>query len=284
MKKVKNQLTEFIENFKKSFIINKKYLKSIVKKPISYSVKYFFIFIFFLNIIFLSFFIIKINFLNEYKLFQSLVKSVEELPNNLIITIRNNFLSTNQNMPVFLWSDFNKNKRLLMVLDETAQEENIKDYNSFVLFTSKNVVFSSDLKFKKFSIIPYKIDYLKITKKNIIDFVTSFRRVLPLIITLFLLIIIIFVPIGIFIGYIIYIALTSLFVHLIFKLFSSKHKYTKTFQLSLHSSTLPIIINYLILNTIVITTHTYLNKIFFILLFIFAWISVYSVYPFKKRK
>ena len=284
MKKVKNQLTEFIENFKKSSIINKKYLKSIIKKPVSYSVKYFFIFVFFLNLIFLSFFIIKINFLNEYKLFQSLVKSVEELPNNLIITIRNNFLSTNQNMPVFLWSDFNKNKRLLMVLDETAQEENIKDYNSFVLFTSKNVVFSSDLKFKKFSIIPYKIDYLKITKKNIIDFVTSFRRVLPLIITLFLLIIIIFVPIGIFIGYIIYIALTSLFVHLIFKLFSSKHKYTKTFQLSLHSSTLPIIINYLILNTIVITTHAYLNKIFFILLFIFAWISVYSVYPFKKRK
>jgi len=283
LKKIKQSLIEFKNNFKNAVILNKNSFKLITEKPLTFSLKYFFVFIFILNFVFLFLFILKVNFFNGYKTIKILKKSVNNLPKNLVVTIKNNHLSTNHSMPVFIWFESIGNKRLLMVLDETAQEKNIKDYGSYILLTSKSAVFNNDFSSQNYKTMPYKIDYVKVTKKNMIDFINSISKIVPFLIILFFLIIILLVPIGIFIGYLFYMVFVSFLAYIIFKLYSSKHNFIKTLKLSLHSSTIPIIINYLILNTRAKIGFINSGQIFFILIFIFLFISLNNVFPLKKK-
>jgi len=282
MKKKYSCWKNLLNDIKGSLNLNKQYLKTIIHKKFSYSILYFLKFIYLLGIVSFIFFIFVNKSVNKPKEINSLFNNLNSLPKGLVITIKNNLLSTNQNMPIFLWTSKDKNGQLFAVIYETANWQKIKEYDSLILLTSKNIVFKNK-PITKSLVIPYNSKYSQITKKDLINFVNVVKKIFPYIIFFSIFILIFFAPIGIFIGYLIYIFFISLIVHFAFKLFSTKQTYIKTFQISVHSSTLPIILNGFFLNSKTLISNQLAEKLFFILLCLSISFSVYQIFVLKEK-
>jgi len=260
MKKIK-------DIFLNSLIPSKEFYKTIPKKKFSYSILYFLSFIFLLNFAMFIIFIFKIN--TSFR--------IDKLPDNLIVNIENGFLSTNSNRPVLIWSTIGPSKRLIAVIDETATSEKIKQYNATVLFTSTNFVINH-WKDKEIINLPYTKSDTKITKDMVINFKQTLINILPLILGFIAFYMLVLTPIFTIVFLLIFLSLMSLTSYFIFKLWTKKITLKKTFQISLHAVTLPIIIYsfLLILNNPLVNS---INSLIFLLLSLgFVTISLYDAY------
>lgn len=270
---IKELMLKIKDIFINSLVPNSKFYKTILKKKFSYSFLYFFIYIFILNLLMFSIIALKINLGLNLKNFKQLTNTLDNLPNNLIININNGYLSTNQSMPILFWKE---NKKLIAVIDESATNEKINQYNSKLLLTSTNLVIDDGL--KNTVALPYTKTNIKITKEEIINLKSTILKVIPLIIALASFYFIILNPFFITIFLTFYLGLISLIAFLIYKTNIKKITFKKILQISLHAVTLPVIVYMVLMSLNNMLLNILSTYIFLLLSFAFILISIYDTY------
>lgn len=270
---IKELMLKIKDIFINSLIPHHKFYKTILKKSLRQSYWYFFILIFTLNAIMFLIFALKINNRFNSNTFKQNINLLETLPKNLIININNGYLSSNQEKPILLWAN---NSNLIGVIDESATSEKIHLYDSKFLLTSSNLVIKT--KDKGIINIPYSNTNIKITKDIILKLKTAILNLIPYAIGLISFYFLILSPIFIVIFLSIFLLLISLIAFLIYKSKIKKITYKKTFQISLHAITLPLIIfvGLISLNNLLLQILS--AQIFLILSFAFILISLYDAY------
>lgn len=239
MQKVKT----FFHVFVNSLLPQANYYHKLLKTPFSFSIKYFFILVFFVNFIFTILFLVRLQNSGYLSLKDTVPASLEKYPSNLSITIENGRLHTNSDKPFFFWLDIGKTKRLVAVVDETATSDKIIAYNSLLLLTSEKLVVKKNAE-RIIEDIPYGNTNLKINKTYVENLRQDLIRMFSLGAVLVPIVLLALAPLLFILLYLIYFFIITLLVFIPFKFFSKKIRLSKSFQLSLHAVTLPVVIDY----------------------------------------
>jgi len=280
----------FLHIFYNSIIPHARYYSKILKVNFSFSLKYFLTLIVILNIFFILSIVKKYSPKRINTVLNSLIISLQKSPDDLIININNGRLITGYNRPYFLWLDDQDKKRLLLVIDETASAKKILIYKSFFLLTTNELVMNN-FKNSDLSVLPLSyVQNQQIDKAKINFFVNNLEKIkllLPFLSLILIIALIIILPLASFIITLIYLLLSTLFVFLLYKIFVKKHfRFKKIFQVSFHSATLPLLIDYGLIifrPTIKLNFISYLPTLpypflFFILLALFIGVGVYEAH------
>lgn len=272
MQKVKT----FFHVFVNSLLPQAPYYHKLAKTPLYFSVRYFLTLVFTVNLVFSILFVGKLYNLGFFSLKDSVLQSLEQYPKELVITVRNGILQSTYGRPYFFWLDFNKQKRLLAVVDESASPNKISQYNSVVLLTAKQLVIKTDKGIKE---IPYGNKEIIIKNSNVEQIKNHGGR---LFITLGLFLLLFFILIAPFIFslmYAVYFHILSMFAVFFFKIFAKKVKLSKSFQVGLHAATIPVIIDYgLCLFKPEIAQTSLIYFVFFAVSFVFIFSGIYEAY------
>jgi len=278
---------------KNSLLPQKKYYKHISQASFSFSIKYLFILTLILNFFLFTYLGLKYNPNKLKSLFSQVSKSLDNYPDDLSIMISNGHLLTTYDRPFFLWLNL-KNKVIpLLVIDETARETKINQYKSIFLLTSNHLVYrrpqlSSNLEKVSLKIIPTcfinkgTINKTTVSKlQNILNIGSSY---IYLWFILFMALSIIILPTMFFLFLIIFLFFLSIIFYLISRIFTSKASFIDIFQLSFHSTTLPLLLAY-VLNYKTINFSFFSPSILF-LTSVFLFGAVYEHYrnPVKLKK
>lgn len=262
-----------------SFFPLEDYYKKILKTRLLFSLKYFFTLIFLFNFaLWLSFIFKNLIFYNALGEFQtSLIKAFDNYPQNLIIKIRNNRLTSNFDRPYIFWLNYKNVPHPVFVIDERATKEKVYQYDSTaILINSDGVIKRTNfgLRFypfrmkNDFIITKERVNQLK---KIILRFFKLFQVLIPLLLgLLFIILFIFFSLVKIF-----SLAIISLLGFLVTKLFGIRTHFKKVFQISLHSVTLPLVYE------LSIFLWVFRKEVFFwylLLALVFFAIAVYEVY------
>jgi len=278
----------FLHIFYNSLIPHARYYSRIIKVNFSFSLKYFLTLIVILNIFFIISFVVKYSPKKINIVLGTLITSLRQFPNDLTIMINNGRLITSYNRPYFLWLDYQDKKQLLLVIDETATAKKAQLYKSYSLLTANELVINN-LKNNNLSSLP--LSYLQdqtINKEKTMMFVSVLDKIqglLPLLSLILILALIIILPIASFAITIIYLLLSALLVFFLYKFFIKKHfRFKKILQVSFHSATLPLLIDYGLIIfrptmrlTVNVPTLPF-PLLFFILLALFIAVGVYEAH------
>lgn len=271
-KKVKT----FFLDFRNSLIPQPSFYKRLLRVSFSHSVSYFITLVFFLNTVFLILFITKVNPVRLTEIKNSIVNELNAFPENLTIHINDGYIMSSTNRPYFFWITHEHKKLLLGVVDEDATPEKINEYGSFFLITNNMFVFNKN----KLPIIINSLSLAEVNEtinrewtKSLAIFI---NQIYPFALVLFFLISLAVIPIvTLFINGII-IMLGSLGSFILFKFFTKKHTFKKTLQITLHSSSLPLII--LGISSLLNPTIHNLRIPLFLLIVIFSICALYEAY------
>ncbi|MFN4212556.1 MAG: hypothetical protein ACK4FL_01165 [Microgenomates group bacterium] len=295
MKKVKS----FFHIFKNSLIPTSNYYHKIIRTPLKFSFKYFITLIFLLTLF--LFLVLGKNF-NPKKILtilNSLNLSLENYPSDLTIYIDNGTALSNYNHPYFFWLDNQNKKTLLFVFDETAELSKIKTYKSFILMNSKNLVFNLNQigLDKNFYIQPLnQLPNQKFGKDQVLQINNLLKKIIknyPLIylslgFSIFALIFIFTTFFTLF-----YLLLSTIIVFIAWRFFlKKKFHLKKIFQISLHTATFPLILDYLLFVSIPAVNLGISPQLakalfpvsFLILLSVFTFTGVYHAHFEKSKK
>lgn len=284
MQKVK----AFFHIFTRSLLPQTEYYQKVLKTKSSFSVKYFFALVFFLNLVFILFICTKINPIKIDSLLLNLNHSLSQYPNSLTISIKKGSLMTTYDRPYLLWMNEKTNKHLLAVVDEAADEDKIRDYNSVLLITKKNLVIKNYEDYSRPIVLPLSgisdqvIDKAAIT--NVGYYLSKVKQFfIPFFVTT-IIILIILLPIFSFLLNLIYVLIASLVVYLIYRLWGKKTHtitYGKTVKLAFHAITLPLTLDYGLTLFNLKSKPSPVLFLFLISMFIFA--AVYEAYLDKSK-
>lgn len=282
MKKVKT----FVYVFTNSLIPNSDYYKNIASAPLVFSLKYFLVLTIILNTISLSYISFKYNPVKLKLFLKNLSKTISSYPKDLVLIIKDGRLISTYNRPVFFWLDHKNRKTLLLVIDQTADNYKINQYRSITLVSSNNIIFKQPSQTNQIKILPLNRLPNQIINKKIVNRLEKKVRQLysfitPLFILIFLVGLLSLITTNLFLQFL-SLLIISLFSLLLSKLFTRKNSFLKTFKISLHSSTLPLVTSYILF---------YFNSnVFFILLgflilsLVFNLAAIYQSSPFKPEK
>lgn len=284
MQKVK----AFFHIFTRSLLPQTEYYQKVLKTRLSFSFKYFFALVFFLNLLFILIICTKIDPIKIDSLLLNLNQSLSQYPDNLTISIKKGSLMTTYDRPYLLWMNEKTNKHLLAVVDETAADDKIRDYNSVLLITKKNLVVKNYKDVTQPIILPLNnisdqvIDKTAMT--NVSYYLGKMKQFfIPFFVTT-IIILIILMPVFSFLLNLIYISLASLIVYLIYKLWGKKTHvvtYGKTLKLAFHAITLPLTLDYGLTLFNLKSKPSPLLFLFLVTIFIFA--AVYEAYLDKNQ-
>jgi hypothetical protein len=240
-KKVKT----FFHVLTKSSFPQPAYYRKIIKTKFSFSLKYFIVLIWFLNLLFFGLVFAGLQPKSQSS-WKEIVSAIKSYPSNLSIEIRNGVLTTNYDHPYFLWLESGQRKTLLAVVNQTATTTSVQNFtDSPLVFTNRDlVIFNNSQDKTNPTIIPYGQLNLNINKQVINSWLAIFNRLLPLLIVLFLIFTLFITPLFATLGAFICLMLISLFCFFVFSIYSKKHTYIKTLQISLHAATVPYIVKY----------------------------------------
>lgn len=245
MRKVKT----FFHIFKNSLIPTSAYYKKLLKTNFGFSFKYFISLVSLLVIISLLAFAFKSSMYkkNYSKLRASVISALDNYPADLLITVENGRLSTTYERPYILFLNYNSVPHPLLVVDERAEFEKIDQYKTTVLVTSKGVVVrdNQQLKIYRFR----QDDNFTINKTRVDSFkkaTLGFFRLAPFFFLILLLLAMVAGSVLLSFFKLVYFLIPSLLVFIVVKFFVKKVKYGKVFQISLHSTTLPILFEFLL--------------------------------------
>lgn len=253
MKKVKTFLHIFIN----SLFPYKAYYHKLLLTRLSFTIKYFFTLVIVVHIFFAVIFFAKnVIFNPDIAIIKNnIMKMMNQYPKDLIITIKNNIITTNYDRPYLAWFDYKNIPYLLAAVDPYAEPDKIYQYDAFILlgmngFTIRNPKTNMITTYPFLATTEYIVNKQKVNQwqETFIDHV-AFR--FPLIIFIGYLIVNLFFVISFIIGKFIYLAVFSLLIFGIIFYFI-KHKkisYAKILQISLHASTLPLIFEYIVIVT-----------------------------------
>jgi len=244
MKKVK----AFFYIFLKSLIPNYSYYTKILKTRFLFSFKYFVSLIVFLN------FLLGVSLLYRYSpqkinfWLKSVNSALANFPSDLNIFIDKGYLISSYNRPYFFWlRDEKERLKLVFVIDESASEEKINQYQTKALLTKTDLFIKEAGKVKKiplssFNQIIFNKETLKIIRQRLF-FIEKFFYIFYFFIFLF---IFVFTFLFSFLVNLFYLFIASLLVFVLLKLKpEKKYHFKKVFQISFHAATLPLFLDYL---------------------------------------
>lgn len=243
MKKVK----AFLNDFSRSLLPQPRYYQKIRRAKFWFSFKYFAILIFFLSFVFFCLFLVTgLRRPSEFSL-QDFTSALKAYPSDLTVDLKNGNLSTNYNRPSFFWSQEGDRKLLLAVISENSTADEIHKFETPIMFTDRYVVFRNRDNGMRTDFFPYPNWNLTVNKDSANNLLAGLAAIAPFLIVLFLIFFLVIGPLFAIAGNFVYLAVVSLFCYFIFWLWSKKHTYKKTLQLSLHAVTLPFVTKYLLL-------------------------------------
>jgi hypothetical protein len=241
----------FLHVFLRSLIPHTLYYSKILKAPFFFSFKYFIALLFALNLLFVGSFLVRYNPKKVYSVLSSFSTSLSSYPSDLVISVENGRLITNNNRPYLLWFDYQDKKNLLLVIDETATSRKIQLYRASLLLTSNELVIR-DVRTNTLSALPINyLDDQKITKAKVNQVVQGINISLsyfPLLYTGFVGLLAVLLPAVSFLVTSLYLLFSSCIVYLVYKFFAKKHfRLKKIIQVSFHAATFPLLLDYLLI-------------------------------------
>jgi len=253
----------------------------IIKSRLINSIYYFLTLLFFISLTSVFIIFTQLNKNNLSSIQICINNSMREIPDNFILNIKDGFLSTNHEMPLFVWFHCNDEVHLLAVTDERASKKDITSYGAHALFTGSEFV----LRYKDhiFS-APYQnyIPNIHMEKKDILLAVTNIIHLLQTYIPFFIISLILFAPLLIWSINIFNLCFSTLCVYIFYALFKKHYSLKKIFQIGLHSCSLPLVISPLFL---LFPIHIFNTLVLYLVLFfIFHLVGVYEAHYLLPHK
>lgn len=258
MKNLIAKIKLFFDDLTKS-LTDFSFYKEILKTKLSFSLKYLF-FLFYILALITSVVLaaqVGIKILPAVPAFISAVetKAPNFYPKNLVVTVKNGEVSTNVKEPYVIdipGINLDKNYAHLITIDTKSDGSNFKDYSTFSLVT-KNSVLVADTSntFKVYQIekgANTQIDKTKYsqTLSKLISYLPYLKSIIIAVIII-LLVIWPFIAGGLtFLVELIYLLVFSLLFLLVVKLMKKDLNLKKIFQLSIHASSLPILLGFIV--------------------------------------
>jgi len=268
----------FVHVFINSLLPIKRYYKKLLHTKLGFSLKYYFVLIFIVN----SIALILIGF--RYKevipsilsIKKNIITSVASFPEDLRITITNGELMTTYDRPYFMWYSENGIPHPIIVIDENASLDQIHQYESNVLLTSQAVVVQvGDIIYQYRFTNRDNFTFSKLTALDLEASIERFFQMLPFIVVALILVLFIVVPIMVFLLQTSFLWLLSAAVFLGTKLIHRRISFEKVFHVSLHSSTVPLMLEYFFF----VTGATLVLPFGFTLIYLlFITLSLYEIY------
>lgn len=274
----------FFHVFSNSLLPQAPYYRKIIKVPLSFSLKYFLFLVFTVNLFFVFFYLLGSNPKEIYYIKNSFSKSLAEFPKELKIYINNGMLQTNIDRPYFMWLDLHDKKNLLLVVDQSAMPEKIKQYKANILLTSRYFVLNKNKFNDKAFIIPYEKSSFSFGKETIDQLLLWLNKYFYWFVFLAMVFSIFLFPLLLFGVSLIYLFSLSLICFVIFKFFYKKNTIMKTFQISLHATTLPFIVQYAINSFLYNARFFQMKLLLALLLLIFILSGLYEAYLDKPQR
>lgn len=283
---MRQKVKTFFQTFLKSLIPTSAYYKKILRLPFGISLAYFFGVILFFNILLVFFIVTKYNPVRLKRALSSLNVGLNSYPDNLTINIKNGNLSMTVNRPFFLWIGGEDDRKLFLVVDVNATPQKIRNYKSTVLLTGREIVFKNHTPGRPVFYVPFtyfkNISINSVTITNIQNLLTYFGSSLYGLYLLIITCVFLFLLISTFFIMLINLIIASLIAFLVFRFMKKTHpryrslNFPKTFHIALHSSSLPITIDYLLI--FLAASSGKFPIVFFLLLLIFLFGGIIEAY------
>lgn len=272
----------------KSLVPQHEYYKSLLRTSFSSAFVYLTLLLICINSITVVFFLTKLHPVELKGLLTSVEKNLQSYPQDQVIMLHNGKLFSNANSPYFLWTNYQNNKNLLLVVDKTADPAKINEYNSAVLITSNKLVLrdiqsSSSYKVLSLNVVnsqTVNAETIKEVRMTLLRIIQNYNLYL----ILFVIGALIVLPMISLLTTLFYLLIASVISFLAYFIFvkkannvSMKHvKFWKVFQLGLQAATLPLLLDYG-LNLLGLTSRP-LPFLFFVLLTVFVFGGMYEAY------
>ncbi len=270
----------FLHTFLYSLIPQADFYHRLRRRPYKASLIYFFTLVFVVNAFFFGFFAATHNIFDLISSQSAVKQSLMAYPKDLRIHIASSRLATNYDHPYFVWLTRGDRLDLFAVVDEWASAEKIKEYNSFLLFTSNNLVVRNPKNIKNgYTLLPLPDQNTPVTisKANVgwlIDRVD--RSWVPFVITIAVFIFV-FIPAVLALVLLVLLGILSYISFLILRLRYKKHTLAKTYQLALHAVSFPLITIYT-LYCLAFGIRGFAPPLFIFLILVFVLAGLYESY------
>lgn len=263
----------FFRDFLQSLLPQPTFYRKVIRRNFFSSLKYFAILIFALNLIFFSLmFSLRLGKTPDLSL-KGFKSALAAYPPDLIVEIKDGGLTTNYSRPYFFWVKDGNKQFLLAVISPTSTSEEIREFESPLLLTGKNIVFSGGTKLNSF---PYSNLHLIVNKQTVNTFAAILEGLTPFLVVLSFLFVFIVAPFFAVVGSFIYMVIISIFCYFIFSIYSKKNNFKKTLKISLHAVTLPFLVKYVMIGLGYNMDRAW--PVFSLLVFVFILSALYETY------
>ncbi len=240
----------FFHVFSNSLLPKSVYYRKILKSRFIFSLSYFFILIILLNGFLALIMASKISPFKIKSVLTDLESSLQTYPRDLTVTIKNGEVQTTYDRPYFFWFDYNQSKNLIAVVDQTADPKKIKEYNSFVLLTQKGMFFQNNELPQGYSSVNLtNLNNITINKgliEEVRNTVDKINHVVIFFYPLAFLLVLLLLIFSSLVSTFLYLFIATGIVYIVYLFVNNrtKLKFLKMIQLSLHSISLPLLLNY----------------------------------------
>jgi len=263
----------FFHVFTSSIVPQTFFYARILKSKFSFSLLYSFVLLSVVTSIIFAVVFYQVGRKNVGSLKQCLSNSINEIPQNFILDVRDGLLSTNHELPLFVWFNCDERVQLLAVVDERGVSKNITSFGAQLLLTGSEIVFKYKTNTYVIPINKYIVN-LHLDKQSIKMFVNKAFEVVAYYAPFFAIALILITPFAIYMVTITTILLSSFMVRVFYYLFRKHYSFKKTVQIGLHSCTFPLLTLVLFVMFPTHVLNTYI--LFFALVFIFQLVAVYE--------
>ena len=246
---MKSKVKTFLHVFWKSLLPQSEYYQKILTTKFRFSLRYFLTLIIIINIVFIVHLFFRFNPKRIINLTDNIINTLNNIPDDLTIIINKGTLMTTYNRPYLFWLNDQEKTKLLLVIDQNATPEMIRQYQSYLLVTAKEIVINPDKIKQKTQSIPlnYTINQT-IDKKSFTAVSKSLSRIkalLPFFYFVFFIIMVALTPLFSSLVTLLYLAIACLITYVIFHFFMQKRIHAKKIiQISFHAVTLPLLVDY----------------------------------------
>ncbi|GEM_PF-2370212 len=273
MRKVKT----FFDTFSNSLIPHHPYYHTILTEKFSRSLKYFITFLLATYFLFILFFFARYDLWRSMRTaVSSFVASLQNYPNNLIISVSKGTVMTNYNRPYFMWMDYGTKKIPIFVVDEHATDQSVTQYGSVAL-VGRNTIYVQNIDHRSYRKLSLDSISTTIDKSKIMEYADALAQTMKLFFLLFPLLLFIIIPLGLIVQNLVFLVCISAVVYFFGRSFTrGRLTYRKTLQLALHAATFPILLyTSLILINLSYTLSPQINAL---LITIFTVFAVHEAY------
>jgi hypothetical protein len=233
-----------------SLIPNQEYYKKITKTHFSFSFKYLIGLILLLNLVLVTSIASHYSYNKIKKINISIISSLKEYPNDLIISVKDNILFTTFDHPYFFWLKDDDKRKLFLVVDQSAENNKIDVYKSNILMTPTSIVFHIGDKNK---ILPLSLlNGISINKDEVNKWLLNLENInknLPFYYCAFTILLFVLLFTFSLIATLIYLFVVSLIAYFFFKTIQKRHfHFKKVIQISFHANTFPYVLDYFFLS------------------------------------